>query len=872
MAKAQHIFLVFLLLILNHVTGFSQVIIKYSDATGDLADNVVVDVTVDGFTDVRNFNFLTHWDDNLLEYVSIDNVNPIFPMAEIDFGTPDITGKTDRVIAALIQFGTPVEYSLGPNDILFSITLKVISPLCTSSAVDTLDILPKNEFVIFENGSEIKVKPGSSPGEVDINPGCGSGNLLGMGSAEGLPGAEVCVPLYGKDLTDLGGYNGLLLNWDPTILTYTRMINKTANQGTPIINDNNAATGELQMIYSYVGPGGIGLSSDSTALYCLCFTVVGECDASAQLTLSEAPTFGIFNSSNDPIDHDLSNGEISVNCCEATATIDHVTCAGGSDGGITLTPAGCMNITSVDWSNTTQTGIAISNIESGSYDVTITYNGGTSTRVITGLEVDEPTPIVLTSSSITKVVNGGDGAINIEVEGGTPDYTFNWSNNAATEDLTGIDVGDYSVTVTDDNNCIAAFGPFTVATAPSISGVVTDVICFGSATGAVDITVTGGSIPYSYAWSCSGNIDPSTGDISNLLSGICSVTVTDANDCATTMSFEINGPASAIDAVATVVDDVSNDGNGSISLVVTGGWGDYHYTWSDGISTDFPDADALTGLFGGNYSVTITDANGCEAAFGPFTVSGLHVIATNIDAVQCFGDNSGAIDILVTGGSGTYTYDWSCNGNVDANGNISGLTAGTCTLVVTDVTANRTTMGTFEIPGPSEALVVSVEMTCAEDDDGSLVATISGGVPPVSYVWNTNPVQTGSTATGLSEGEYSVLITDSAGCQVMSIMSVRNCARLDCYTAMDVITPNGDGKNDLFIIDCADDTNNKLRIFTRWGQEVIEFDNYQNDWDGYDEGRNLVDEDTYMWVLEVFPTNGNTELYTGAVSVIYKLR
>jgi gliding motility-associated-like protein len=876
MFKAHQIILVFIFLA-SVLDGFGQAVtIKYGGGSGNIGDNVVVDIRADGFTNVRNFNFLTQWDDVLLEYVSIGNINPALPAAELNFGTPDITGKTDRMTAALIQVGAPVEYSLGPNDIMFSLTLRIISDECVSTFVDTLDILPKNEFVVFNAGTESKIKPGSLMGEIDINPGCVSSNVLALDDASGIPGTEICIPFSAKVMTDLGGFNGLRVNWDPTVLTYTQVQNKTNPQGTPIVNDNNAGSGQLNIIYSYVGAGGIGLTTDSTALFCLCFTVIGDCDETIPLTVSRGPDFGMFSSLGNPINEDLESGSFTVNCCDATATITPVNCPGDSDGSIALMTEGCANITSYVWSNTTQTTSMITGLSGGSYDVTITYDGGLSARVISGILVSEPSMLEIGSISFTKVTNGGDGGININVVGGTPGYTYMWSNGATTEDLVNVDAGPYSVTVTDSRNCTAAFGPYTVATAPQISGTSTDITCFGTITGAVDINVSGGAAPYAYLWSCPGTVDSGTGDISGLAAGMCTVTVTDANNCASTMTFNIDGPASAISVNPTIQNDNTNDGNGSIMLAVSGGWGDYQFDWSDGTMTQYPNSNNLSGIFGGSYTVIITDGGGCSMTFGPFNVEGLRVVATDIMAVQCFGDNNGAIDILVTGGSGTYTYDWTCasstNPTIDADGNISGLTSEICTVTVTDVTQNRTSTTSFTVPGPSQSLVVTVTANCANEADGSLEATVSGGVSPFSYAWNTNPAQSTATVTGLSAGDYSVLVTDSVGCQVMGLTTVVNCTDEDCYTAMDVITPNEDGKNDFFIIDCAASGSNKLRIFTRWGQEVIEYSNYQNNWDGRDEGGNLVDEDTYLWVLEVNSANGNTELFKGAVSVLYKLR
>ncbi len=875
MVRPYQIFLVFGLFFSALSIGLAQAVdVKYSDDAGNFNQVVSIDVTIDGFTNVRSFNFLTKWDPALLEFESISNKTTVLPNGEFVIAGPDVTGTPGKLTALLSQQGT-TNYNLGPDDILFTINLTVVSALCTSTQVDTLYDFPRNGFFIFSGDSITSVRPGSIPGEVDLNPGCGASNVLEIGNAAGLPGTEVCIPIFAKNMTDLGGFNGLTFNWDPTILEYNRTENKISPEGEPLTNPANAATGSVEMIYSYTDfGGGGGLTTDSIALFCLCFDVIGDCDESTNMTLDETSTFLIVDSDGNPISHDLEDGTFEVNCCDATPNVVDVSCFGGDDGSITLTPAGCQNITNIAWSNTNQTGTQITDLEAGAYDATITYDGGTSMRVIPGIMVNQPTQIDVTNVVFTKDVDGDDGGVDITVEGGVMPYSYLWSNGAVTQDISNVPANSYSVTITDDNLCQVNFGPYVVATAPNISGTITNVQCFGTATGAVDIEVSGGASPYTYDWSCAGAVD-ANGNISGLTGGSCTVTVTDDNDCASTMTFNIGAPSSALTgSIGQVIDDVSNDGNGSISLNVNGGWGNYSYEWSDGTSTTYPNSNPLTNLFGGNYSVTISDDEGCEIVLNDIVVEGLRVFAMSIDPVVCFGDNNGAINIDVLGGSGTFTYDWSCtNGTVDQNGNISGLTSGPCTVTVTDMVENNSTTATFTVPGPTEALDVFVDVTCANNgNDGALSASVSGGVPPYSYSWNTNPVQTTEAINNLSTGDYTVLVTDSVGCVVMGFGNVNNCAEADCYRGMDVITPNEDGKNDFFVIDCADMSQNKLRIFTRWGQEVITFDDYRGEWNGLDEGGNLVDEDTYMWVLEVYPSNGNTALYKGAVSVIYNLR
>lgn len=871
MVRTLHLLLVCMVLLTWDAMA-QQVTINYSDASGVQNDIIQVDVTANGFTDVRNFNFVTKWDDSLLEFESIQNVNAVFPSSEISFGTPDITGNADRATCLFFQVGT-TNYTLAPTDVLFSIRLRVLTSNCVNTTVDTLDSFPRNSFFIDNGGQVVTVLPQVDDGVAELNPCTTTGdNVLAAEDVVGQPNSEVCVPITAKDMSDLGGFNGLLANFDASVLTYNRVENKTAPEGSPLVNSNNAANGELTLIYTYTDNQGNGLTTDSTVLFCLCFTVIGDCETTTPVTLSEAGNFNISNSNGDDIDHSLSNGSVSINCCSATATVTHVDCFGGSTGSITLATDGCANISSVTWTNTTQEGLQITNLEAGSYDATISYDGGAASTTIQNIVVLGPDAAITAQADITKILNGGDGAIALTVSGGTPPYSYSWSNGEMTKDINDLNEGGYSVTITDSKNCVATFGPFAVATAPNISGVVTNVTCFGSSTGAVDISVSGGAVPYTYDWSCNGTIS-SEGDITGLQAGSCTVTVTDASGCAMSRTFEVAGPSSALTAsVGQVFDDNNNDGNGSISLDVNGGWGDYTYNWMDAQGQSYSGSNPLTGLFGGSYSVTVTDGGGCSVMLSNINVAGLRVVATSIQGVQCFGDNNGAIDILVIGGSGTYSYDWSCNGTVDSDGNISGLTSGECTVTVTDMLQNRQAEATFTVPGSTEALSVTLATTCETNQDGAAATTVVGGLAPYSYTWNTTPVQTTAALSGLTAGSYGVVVRDSLGCEVMALGTVDRCDMQECFTAMDVITPNNDGQNDFFIIDCAPNTPNRLRIFTRWGEEVISFTNYQNDWNGLDESGNLVDEDTYMWVLETTPSPGNTILHKGAVSVIYELR
>ncbi|MBT3209574.1 MAG: T9SS type A sorting domain-containing protein [Bacteroidetes bacterium] len=210
----------------------------------------------------------------------------------------------------------------------------------------------------------------------------------------------------------------------------------------------------------------------------------------------------------------------------------------------------------------------------------------------------------------------------------------------------------------------------------SLSG--TDVACFGDATGAVDLTVSGGDTPYLYIWSNSTFLE----DLTNLVAGTYTVTVFDNSSTSATESIIISQPTAAITISNPVVTDVTFYGgsDGSISLLAMGGTTPFTFLWSNG-STLLNQ----TNLVAGTYDLTITDANGCTE-FGNYVVdqpvAPPQLIVNYLSSdVSCFGGSDGSIDLTVSGGTTPYCFDWS---NGLAIEDITGLIAGTYTVTVTD--------------------------------------------------------------------------------------------------------------------------------------------------------------------------------------------
>lgn len=256
-----------------------------------------------------------------------------------------------------------------------------------------------------------------------------------------------------------------------------------------------------------------------------------------------------------------------------------------------------------------------------------------------------------------------------------------WSDGAQTNLLEVTTSGQYSVTVMNANGCEASDTIDVTATpAPSVVPALTNVTCGGAADGAIDLTVSSGVGPFSYAWSDAAG--STTEDISGLNGGFYAVTITDngtASNCTYVETFQINEPTTLFANVNGTT--TSCDGtDGSVDLNVNGGTTPYTYLWSDANGSTTED---LSNAAGGTFTVTVTDANGCQstatatvAAPTPITVS-VDSIYPEILAIQ------GGIDITASGGTGNFQYSWNTGATTD---DVTGLVAGTYTVTVTDLT------------------------------------------------------------------------------------------------------------------------------------------------------------------------------------------
>lgn len=445
----------------------------------------------------------------------------------------------------------------------------------------------------------------------------------------------------------------------------------------------------------------------------------------------------------------------------------------------------------------------------GTYYVEITDVNGCSIAPIT-ISLNEPTLLTLTGSGTDPNCSGvcnGTGSGN--PSGGTAPYAFSWvdvSTGAVVSTLQNPNTlceGEYELSVTDAGGCVAGPVSITLTAPPPVDAVLnsSDASCFNLCDGSATLTVIGGTGPFTASWSSGANTSLTE---NGLCDGTYTVSLSDANGCtAGPFSFTIEEPQQL---TATVTDGeilCNGDCNASTSVTASGGTSPYTYQWNSGAGNQT--TPVASGLCAGNYSVIVTDANGCT--IGPLntTVTEPGPLTGNITSTNasCSGVCDGTATVIAAGGVAPYVFSWNdpLNQNTSTALNLCG---GNYTATITDANGCVLTPPAVTINEPSVLALTASSVTtlCYESCDGSATVNINGGTAPFTILWDDPAAQTTATATGLCEGSYTVEVSDANGCsgsesvvvnEATEITATLNTTQATCSVCDGTATVNANG-------------------------------------------------------------------------------
>ncbi len=467
-------------------------------------------------------------------------------------------------------------------------------------------------------------------------------------------------------------------------------------------------------------------------------------------------------------------------------------CIGGQGAIVSVAAGGTAPYTySINGGTTTQNNGLFTNLSAGTY--TLTVEDATGCTADSVLTIVDPAPIVI-NSTITDVSCFGnlDGEVTATASGGTAPYTYSLDGGPAQNSgtFTGLDIGTYTITVTDSNGCtedttIMIDAPALLTLDP-VSNIDPD--CHGASTGEIEVLASGGTTPYSF--SINGGSGQSSSLFTNLSAGTYTITVTDANGCTEILIETLYDPTLVEFSSLTYTDINCSGATTVVTAVATGGTAPYTYTLSGGVAQT---SGVFVGLSAGTYTVTITDSKGCTAD-STFTISEPPVLGINaantIDA-SCYGQSDGEISVTGTGGTTPYTYTLN-GGTAQTSGTFTGLTAGTYTVTLTD-TMGCTTDTTLTISQPTPVQFSSISTTPSACNvlNGTITVTASGGTPGYTYAIGASAFQGSGSFNNLGTGTYVVKAKDANGCEIDTTVAVLgvNSPQIDSITTQSPSCP-----------------------------------------------------------------------------------
>ncbi len=514
-----------------------------------------------------------------------------------------------------------------------------------------------------------------------------------------------------------------------------------------------------------------------------------------------------------------------------------------ASGSVSLSVSGGTPDYTYQWSNNA-TSANLGNLPSGIYTVTVSDQTGCSETV--SIAVTQPPPIQLTTQVTPVTCNGGsNGKIDLSVSGGNLGYFYKWSSGPTTKNITGAGAGIYCITVTDLNGCFASTCA-TITQPPPIqlSTVVTNVKCFGSNDGRIDLSVANGTPLFKYQW----NNNSSYQDPNGLAQGVYRVTVTDANNCSATTSATVGQPQKFQFSLNDKTDPACNQANGSINTYIEGGILPYKFFWSNGATTE-----DLNNLLPGGYTLSATDANGCTGSATAF-LDGVYAEIISQKAPRCDDPNSGSIDIQAFGGQVPYTFDW--GGGITSEDR-NNLPAGTYIVTVSDATLCTNTLAiTLTAGKPVEIMLSLLNQPCAGEANAKIKVDITdGALPNYAYSWTCGS----QSSSGITSGEPFIISKLGEGTFKITVTNAGNCTGV-AEVEIPVATPLAATAESTKDPICKEGSDGEIRIKAVGGTAP-----YQYLWANGATG-NPVTVGKGTWTVTVSDANGCTTTTSGTLS------
>jgi gliding motility-associated-like protein len=409
-----------------------------------------------------------------------------------------------------------------------------------------------------------------------------------------------------------------------------------------------------------------------------------------------------------------------------------------------------------------------SGLAAGNYTIEVTDANGCNAD--TSISLTALPMLEITAQTIQNVqcFGGQDGQVAVSATQGAAPFTVLWSNGSASWNVTGLSAGNYSVSVTDSNGCMAN-ATLSVSQPDMLSLELSTLptLC-GDANGRVIVDATNGGSP-SYTYSLNNGPFQSAGVFLDLAAGNYSVSVQDQNGCMAAASTVVQSTGYPQQIITTLNSASCGLSNGAITLqAIVGGIAPYQVSFDNAPSNSYSNGNFIfNDLVDGSYALSVTDANGCsiDTLLALDMIDGPSGISLSLTPATCNSDNA-AIEVLSVNG-GTPQYTFAINNSSYSNQQVWGnLSSGNYTISVSD--ASGCTIDTSVFVDFIPALAINAELirnvSCFGGSNGQASVDVYEGTAPFTFTWSSGA--TGMFANNLSAGEYSIQVSDALGCML----------------------------------------------------------------------------------------------------------
>lgn len=463
-----------------------------------------------------------------------------------------------------------------------------------------------------------------------------------------------------------------------------------------------------------------------------------------------------------------------------TPGITNVNCYGVNSGIIQVIPSGGVNPFSyiIQPTGVTNSNGVFNGLAAGTYTISATDGSGCSNS-ISATVTQNPLITIAVNTIPPNCSPGGNGSISVNPSGGSGTFTYKLNTGAYQNGnvFGSLNNGIYTITVKDGLNCTkSTVVQLQNPSYPTITALNPSLIICNGGTSTLTTVVSGATNPVTYSIS-PGLQTNNTGIFSGLTANTYTVLVSDGNNCTTSSTVTITqSPVMSWLNTSMTPITCNGQGNGQIAVTASGGNGAYVYTRTPGNMSNA--SGVFTGLSNITYVISATDANGCTlttaiAVTQPNFLSWTGQYNTNI---LCHGQNTGAIQNALNGGTPPYNYTLNPGAITNTTGQFANLSAGNYTLTGTDANG-CSIVTTVNLSQPSLLQITNLSNTipsCVPGNDGTISVSVSGGSPAYQYSLNNGANQVSSTFQNIGVSVYTITVTDINGCQASSTINVIN--------------------------------------------------------------------------------------------------